>query len=110
VGVSEKACGVSTYLQLAGLFASLSLLSIGGGNAVLPEMHMQAVRGHHWLTDSQFADVFSISQAAPGPSILIVALVGYGAGLEVGGVPGAIVGGATSESCDGRVDVGCWGA
>jgi chromate transporter len=82
-----------TYLQLAGLFASLSLLSIGGGNAVLPEMHLQAVRGHHWMTDSQFADIFSISQTAPGPSILIVTLVGYGAGLTVGGVPGAIIGG-----------------
>jgi chromate transporter len=93
MGVAETGCGVSTYLQIAGLFAMLSLLSIGGGNAVLPEMHMQAVRGHHWLTDSQFADVLSISQAAPGPSILIVALVGYGAGLGVGGVPGAIIGG-----------------
>jgi chromate transporter len=82
-----------TYLQLAVLFASLSLLSIGGGNAVLPEMHLQAVRGHHWMTDSQFADIFSISQTAPGPSILIVTLVGYGAGLTVGGVPGAIIGG-----------------
>jgi len=80
-------------LDLALQFLTLSLLSIGGGNAVLPEMHMQAVRGHHWLTDSQFADVFSITQAAPGPSILIVALVGYGAGLGVGGVPGAIIGG-----------------
>ncbi len=84
---------IHTYLQLAGLFASLSLLSIGGGNAVLPEMHLQAVRGHHWMTDSQFADIFSISQTAPGPSILIVTLVGYGAGLTVGGVPGAIIGG-----------------
>jgi chromate transporter len=84
---------MTTYLQLAGLFASLSLLSIGGGNAVLPEMHLQAVKGHHWMTDSQFADIFSISQTAPGPSILIVTLVGYGAGLTVGGVPGAIIGG-----------------
>jgi chromate transporter len=84
---------IHTYLQLAALFGMLSLLSIGGGNAVLPEMHMQAVRGHHWMTDSQFADIFSISQTAPGPSILIVTLVGYGAGLEVGGVPGAIIGG-----------------
>jgi chromate transporter len=87
---------MSTYLQIAGLFAMLSLLSIGGGNAVLPEMHMQAVKGHHWLTDSQFADVFSISQAAPGPSILIVALVGYGAGLQAGGLPGAIAGGVVA--------------
>jgi chromate transporter len=84
---------MSTYLQIAGLFAMLSLLSIGGGNVVLPEMHMQAVKGHHWLTDSQFADVFSISQAAPGPSILIVTMVGYGAGLTVGGIPGGMIGG-----------------
>jgi chromate transporter len=84
---------IHTYLQLAALFALLSLLSIGGGNAVLPEMHLQAVRAHHWMTDSQFADIFSISQTAPGPSILIVTLVGYGAGLTVGGVPGAIIGG-----------------
>jgi chromate transporter len=84
---------MSTYLQLAAMFGTLSLLSIGGGNAVLPEMHMQAVVGKHWLTNSQFADVFSISQAAPGPSILIVTLVGYAAGLTAGGVPGAILGG-----------------
>jgi chromate transporter len=84
---------VNTYLQIAAMFGALSLLSIGGGNAVLPDMHLQAVNGHHWLTNSQFADVFSISQAAPGPSILIVTLVGYAAGLEVGGVPGAILGG-----------------
>ncbi len=71
---------VSTYLQLAGLFGMLSLLSIGGGNVVLPEMHLRAVNDHHWLTSSQFADIFSISQAAPGPSILIVTLVGYAAG------------------------------
>lgn len=93
MGVAEKDPDVNTYLQIAILFTSLSLLSIGGGNAVLPEMHMKAVRGEHWLSDSQFADVFSISQAAPGPSILIVSLVGYGAGFSVGGVPGAILGG-----------------
>lgn len=84
---------MTTYLQIAGLFAMLSLLSIGGGNAVLPEMHLRAVNDRHWLTGTQFADVFSISQTAPGPSILIVAMVGYGAGLTVGGVPGALLGG-----------------
>lgn len=84
---------MSTYLSIAGLFAMLSLLSIGGGNVVLPEMHLRSVNGHHWLTNTQFADVFSISQAAPGPSILIVTLVGYGAGLQAGGVPGAVLGG-----------------
>jgi chromate transporter len=84
---------MKTYLQLTTLFGSLSLLSIGGGNAVLPEMHLKAVRGYRWLTDTQFGDIFAISQAAPGPSILIVALVGYAAGLSIGGVAGGILGG-----------------
>jgi len=84
---------MKTYAQLLTLFGSLSLLSIGGGNAVLPEMHLKAVRDAHWLTNSQFADLFSISQAAPGPSILIVTLVGYGAGRSAAGFLGGIVGG-----------------
>ena len=93
VGVAEEARRVKTYLQVLTLFGSLSLMSIGGGNAVLPEMHLRAVKGSHWLTNAQFADIFSISQAAPCPSILIVALVGYAAGLSVGGVLGGILGG-----------------
>jgi chromate transporter len=74
-----------TLLQIVLLFSSLSLLSIGGGNTVLPEMHSKSVNDYHWLTDNQFADVFAISQAAPGPSILIVTLIGYKAGLAIGG-------------------------
>lgn len=69
------------------LFSSLSLLSIGGGNSVIPELHTKAVASYGWLTDKQFADVFAISQAAPGPSILIVTLVGY----KAGGIIGAIL-------------------
>jgi chromate transporter len=89
---------MSTYLQLVVLFGSLSLMSIGGGNAVLPEMHLRSVGQYHWLTSGQFADIFSMSQTAPGPSILIVAMVGYAAGLPVGGVPGAILGGVIATT------------
>jgi chromate transporter len=89
---------MNTYVQLVTMCGALSLLSIGGGNAVLPEMHLRAVRGAHWLTNSQFADIFSISQAAPGPSILIVTLVGYAAGLRAGGVLGGIVGGVIATA------------
>ena len=87
---------MKTLLSLLGLFGSLSLMSIGGGNTVLSEMHLRAVNGYHWLTDGQFADIFSISQAAPGPSILIVSLVGYAAGLQVAGVLGGLVGGVVA--------------
>ncbi len=89
---------MSTYLQLVILFGSLSLMSIGGGNAVLPEMHLRSVSQDHWLTNAQFADLFSISQTAPGPSILIVAMVGYAAGLPVGGVMGGVLGGVIATA------------
>jgi len=89
---------VDTYVQLVVLFGSLSLMSIGGGNAVLPEMHLRAVNQDHWVTNAQFADLFSISQTAPGPSILIVGMVGYAAGLPVGGVAGGILGGVIATA------------
>jgi chromate transporter len=76
-----------TLLQLIIVFSSLSLLSFGGTNTVLPEMHRQAVSVQHWLTDLQFASVFAISQASPGPSSLIVSLVG----LKAAGWVGAFV-------------------
>src|ERR1700712_2989206 len=74
-------------ISLISFFSVLSILSIGGSNSVVPEMSRQAVDVEHWLTAAQFTDVFAISQAAPGPSNLIVALIGY----KVAGVLGAIV-------------------
>jgi chromate transporter len=80
-----------TLGQILALFSTLSLLSIGGGNTVLPDMQLKS-ESNGWLTPKQFADLFAISQAAPGPSILIVTLVGYKAGGEgVWGVVGAIL-------------------
>ena len=76
-----------TLLRLTIVFGSLSLVSFGGGNAVLPAMHHDAVSVQHWLTDREFADVFTIAQAAPGPSSLIVGLIG----LRAAGVAGAPV-------------------
>jgi chromate transporter len=78
---------IRTLTQILLLFSSLSILSIGGGNTVLPEMHRKAVDDYHWVTGKQFADVFAISQAAPGPSILIVTILGY----KASGVAGAVL-------------------
>lgn len=65
-----------TYLTLAKLFSILSLSAFGGGNVVLRSLHMIAVGEYHWMTDQQFLDLFSISKIAPGPSTLIVELIG----------------------------------
>ena len=73
--------------EVALQFLILSLLSIGGANAIIPELHLQAVEKHGWMTDSDFAQMFALSQAAPGPNVLIVSLIGW----KAAGVLGAIV-------------------
>lgn len=66
-----------SVLALLLVFAPLSILSIGGGQATIPEMQHQTVVVHGWLTNGEFADLFAISRAAPGPSSLIAALIGW---------------------------------
>ena len=63
--------------QLATTFGSLSLVAIGGANAVLPEMHRQVVTIQGWMDDTTFANLFAIAQAAPGPNVLVVSLIGW---------------------------------
>jgi hypothetical protein len=74
-------------------FALLSLLAFGGANSVVPEMHRQAVDVHHWMTGSQFAALFAIAQAAPGPNFMISTLVGW----KAAGLAGALI--ATLAMC-----------
>lgn len=72
---------------LAMTFATLSLVSIGGANATLPEIHRQVVGGLGWMDDQTFAHLFAISQIAPGPNILVVSLIGW----HVAGLAGLAV-------------------
>jgi chromate transporter len=74
-------------VELALQFLVLSLLSIGGANSIIPEMHLRAVDIEHWMTDADFSQMFALSQAAPGPNVLIVSLIGW----KVAGIAGAVV-------------------
>jgi chromate transporter len=74
-------------LALAVVFAPLSLLSFGGGNAVLADIAQQAITVHHWTSDREFADLFALSRAAPGPGSMLAALIGW----KVAGTVGALV-------------------
>jgi chromate transporter len=78
---------LSLLLQIARVFALLSLVSIGGANAVLPEIRRQVVVVQAWMNDATFANVFAISHAAPGPNIILVSLVGW----QLAGVAGLLV-------------------
>jgi chromate transporter len=73
--------------QLFTGFAALSLIAIGGGIAVVPEMNRLAVDVHGWMSDAHFAQLFALAQAAPGPNIIVVGLIGW----HVAGLAGMAV-------------------
>jgi chromate transporter len=80
-------------VEIAWRFASLSLLAIGGINALLPEFHRVVVDVEGWMTSAEFADLFALAQLAPGPNAMVVSLLGW----KVAGVTGAFV--ATLAAC-----------
>lgn len=77
----------ATLVTLALIFSQLSLLAFGGGNTILPEMQRQVVDIHHWMTAQQFGALFALAQAAPGPNMMVVPLVGW----HVAGFSGVLV-------------------
>jgi chromate transporter len=78
---------MSTLLELASVYAQLSLPAFGGANAVIPEMQRQVVDVHHWMSAHDFAALYALAQAAPGPNMMVVSLVGW----RVAGFWGALV-------------------
>ena len=77
------------WLALAVHFLSLSLLAVGGAISTAPDMHRYLVDQRQWLSDDQFSASIAIAQAAPGPNILFVGLLGWNVGLNAAGMPGA---------------------
>ncbi len=70
----------------------LSLLAVGGAIAVAPDLHRYLVVQQGWLADPQFAASIALAQAAPGPNVLFVALLGWNVGLNAGGHALALLG------------------
>lgn len=80
------------WLALFTHYLSLSLLAIGGAVSTIPEMHRYLVDQQHWLSDAQFNSSIAIAQAAPGPNVLFVALMGWNVGVNSGGLTGGLFG------------------
>ncbi|MBS0442627.1 MAG: chromate transporter [Proteobacteria bacterium] len=73
-------------LALTGHFMLLSLLAIGGAITTASDMHRYVVAEHGWISDAQFTSSIAIAQAAPGPNVLFVAVIGW----NVAGVAGML--------------------
>ncbi len=74
----------AALLGLFGHFLVLSLLAIGGAITTAPDMHRYVVVEHHWISDAQFSASIAIAQAAPGPNVLFVAVIGWNVAGPIG--------------------------
>ena len=83
---------VQNWLDLFVHYLSLSLLTVGGAISTAPDMHRYLVEQQHLLTDAQFNASIAIAQAAPGPNVLFIALMGWNIGLNAGGALTAMLG------------------
>lgn len=80
-------------LDLFSQCALLAMVAFGGVTALLPELHRLVVEQRQWMDDTTFGQLFAIAQAAPGPNLLVITLIGW----KAAGVPGAIA--ATLGMC-----------
>lgn len=80
------------WLNLFGHYLLLSAMSFGGAISMTPEMHRFLVEQQGWLTQAQFNDSIAIAQAAPGPNVLFVALMGWKVGMNAGSTLAAWLG------------------
>ena len=75
---------ISTLLSLFLKLSAFSVVAFGGINAILPALYDLSVNQEHWINSQTFGDYFAIAQAAPGPNILFVTLLGWQAGGALG--------------------------
>ena len=84
--LSMHGLGWADLLGLWAHFMLLSLLAVGGAITTAPDMQRYLVGEHVWMSDAQFTAGVAIAQAAPGPNILFVAVMGW----HVAGVAGVL--------------------
>lgn len=84
--------GWNDWLSLFGHYLMLSLMSVGGAISTTSEMHRYLVEQNHWLSQAQFNESIALAQAAPGPNVLFVALMGWHVGMNAGSTSAALLG------------------
>lgn len=68
-------------------FLTLSVLATGGGIALAADMHRYVVEQHGYITHTEFVNSIALAQAAPGPNVLFVTVMGW----QIAGLRGALV-------------------
>jgi chromate transporter len=58
-------------------FLALWFVAVGGPSTILPEIHRYLVEVHALLTNTEFVQLYTLAQAAPGPNVMYVTLIGW---------------------------------
>ena len=84
MSLPHAALSGADLLGLFGHFLVLSLLAIGGAITTAPDMHRYVAIEHRWISDAQFSASIALAQAAPGPNVLFVAVIGWNVAGPIG--------------------------
>jgi chromate transporter len=74
-----------TWFSLFLHFIMLSLLAVGGAITTASDMQRYVVQEQGWLSSAQFTSCIAIAQAAPGPNVLFIPLIGWQIGIQSSG-------------------------
>jgi len=77
------------YLQIFWVFFIANILGYGGGPSIIPLIQHEVVTVFGWFTAEEFAEIFAMGNALPGPiAPKIAAYIGF----NQGGVLGSVIG------------------
>ncbi len=89
--VAAGTASAGVLSQVAWVAFKVGALSYGGGFVIIPLMQHDAVDRYHWLSPGQFLNAVALGQITPGPVVLTVAAVGFGAAGLAGGLLAATI-------------------
>lgn len=82
------------FLELFFAFFKAGLFAVGGGMATIPFLYEMS-NTYGWFTHQDLANMIAVSESTPGPiGVNMATYVGFITGMDVGGVPMAILGAA----------------
>ena len=84
------------FLQLFWEFFKTGLFAVGGGMATIPFLY-KISDATGWFTHADLANMIAVSESTPGPiGVNMATYVGYITGMNVSGIPTALLGAVTA--------------
>jgi chromate transporter len=56
---------------------ALWFVAVGGPSTILPGIHRYVVEVQRLMTSTEFAEIYTLAQVAPGPNVMYVTLLGW---------------------------------